>query len=432
MKLPYEWDIYSDQPYKIMDRDYKRRKQVRAWPSLLKTGLISLVILPASYLFRYLVQRHEIDSQHFFGISVNVDRDEALEVEMIQELGIKSILIRMPLWEMERLDHYAEFCSRFEGCEITINILQDREHIENLDLARSDLCRIFETLGAYSSRFQIGSAVNRTKWGFFSMGEYVDFYAIAYWLKVQKFNTIELIGPGIIDFEYHYTAHALFNDHRLYFDSLSSLLYVDRRGAPENTQMGFSLQDKIKLQRAMMLLSRNVGSNFYITETNWPISDTAPYAPTSEYECVDEETYAAYMLRYYLLAFATQHVNVVFWHQLIAPGYGLVDNREGIRKRKAYDVFKTMLAHLQDATFVTYSVVDKRDKGYTSYGEFETRHKLTCKNRHGEVIIMWSQQEHYVRLPKPCLVVSYDGTAEESERANIGEKPVYIYPEGRP
>ena len=34
----------------------------------------------------------------------------------------------------------------------------------------------------------------------------------------------------------------------------------------------------------------------------------------------------------------------VYWHQLIAAGYGLVDDREGkIRKTKAFEVYKNML-----------------------------------------------------------------------------------------
>ena len=34
----------------------------------------------------------------------------------------------------------------------------------------------------------------------------------------------------------------------------------------------------------------------------------------------------------------------IFWHQLIAPGYGLVDNRDGkIRKTEAFYAFKKMI-----------------------------------------------------------------------------------------
>jgi hypothetical protein len=97
--------------------------------------------------------------------------------------------------------------------------------------------------------------------------------------------------------------------------------------------MGFSLIGKIKLLNALLSLSPKTANELIITETNWPIKNTAPYAPTSEHECVSEEDYAAFMVRYHLLAFASQRVSSVYWHQLIAPGYGLIDNREGIRKQ---------------------------------------------------------------------------------------------------
>ena len=40
-------------------------------------------------------------------------------------------------------------------------------------------------------------------------------------------------------------------------------------------------------------------SDIYITEVNWLISNTAPYAPTSEKECVSFDDYTKYMLDYF-------------------------------------------------------------------------------------------------------------------------------------
>ena len=194
--------------------------------------------------------------------------------------------------------------------------------------------------------------------------------------------------------------------------------------------MGFSLFDKIRLQRAMMMLSAQVGKKFYITETNWPISKTAPYAPTSEHECVSEEDYAVFMLRYYLLAFATQQVDTVFWHQLIASGYGLVDAREGVRKRLAFNVFKTMIQQLQDAKFHSYGVYDERDGTYISYGVFEDRHMLVCRNNMGNLSILWSEHEHTIHFAKPHIVICFDGTRKLCSKALVNKKPIYVYPEG--
>jgi hypothetical protein len=431
MQTPFHWDYYSDQPYQLKDRVYKKMMRRRALFSTIKTVLIALLVLPISLLIRFLIRARKIDSRHFFGMSVNLDHEASQSLVMIKELGVKSVLIRLPLWEMDRLNEYVAFCAAFKDREITINIMQDREHIEDHELLEHDCNRIFNALRNDVTRFQVGTTINRAKWGFFGVDEYLKFYKVVYELRNRHFKEIQLIGPSVIDFEYHFTAHALFNMHKIFFDGLSALLYVDRRGAPEHTQMGFSLFEKIRLQRAMMMLSAQVGKRFYITETNWPISNTAPYAPTSEHECVSEEEYAVFMLRYYLLSFASQQVDTVFWHQLIAPGYGLVDTREGIRKRLAYEVFKTMLKQLQGAEFHSYGVYDERDGSYISYGVFEDRHMLTCKNHIGDMSILWSEHEHTIHFTKPHLVVCFEGTKKVCTEVKVNHKPIYIYPEGR-
>jgi len=53
------------------------------------------------------------------------------------------------------------------------------------------------------------------------------------------------------------------------------------------------------------------------------------------------------MIRYYLLMLASGKVKKCFWHQLVAPGYGLVNNLDGeIKKRDAYFCFKHLIAIL--------------------------------------------------------------------------------------
>ncbi|MEK6658517.1 MAG: glycosyl hydrolase, partial [Campylobacterota bacterium] len=289
--------------------------------SLLKTLIISIFVLPISLLLTPFVKRKKINSNEFFCIGVDFEREPKETLKMIEELGVERILLRVKLWEMEKLPLLQDFILLFRDKKITLKILQDREHIEDLSLLQKDLETIFSALGEEVDIFEIGSTINRAKWGFFSVDEYSRFYKIAYDLKISKFPHIKLIGSGVIDFEYHFTAHTLFNLYKYSYDGVSSLLYVDRRGAPENMQMGFALQDKIALLSTMVWLSPKSVYELHITETNWPISGTAPYAPTSEQECVSEKFYADYMLRYYLFAFASQQVNSVSWHQLIATGY---------------------------------------------------------------------------------------------------------------
>ncbi|MFA6138654.1 MAG: glycosyl hydrolase [Sulfurimonas sp.] len=425
MKKPYQWDNFSDQPYQLKDKKYKKQIRKKEFFSLLKTFFIALFILPFSLILMPFRKRKHVNSNTFFCIGVDYEREPALTLELLEELEVERILIRFKLWEMEKLPLLQEFiyeCARAKrqmpfGCKnkkITLKIMQDREHVEDLELLQKDLRTIFTELGGLIEMYEIGSTINRSKWGFFSVDEYNRFYKTAYDLKVAEFPVVKLIGSGVIDFEYHFTAHTLFNFFKYRYDGVSALLYVDRRGAPENTQMGFDLSAKIALLSSMVWLSPKSTNELYITETNWPISNTAPYAPTSEHECVDEENYANFMLRYYLLAFASGHVNSLSWHQLIAAGYGLIDNRDGIRKRKAYFTFKYMVQTLKNAQFLALDI----KKEYYIFQCFADNQLLQ---------IHWSLHPATIDNEEFFEVYSKDGERVEDKTLNIGSSPLYIY-----
>lgn len=373
MKEPFIWDSHSDQPYQIKDKNYKKMHRKKEWLSIVKTFFIALFVLPASYLLSFFTSKREIDTNSFFAIGV--DNYKELSLPFLQELGISHILVRHKLWEMQNLPKLQEFLFTCSVDEITVNILQDREHIEDLELLEKDLRIIFTSL--HVDRFQVGSTINRAKWGFFSIDEYLRFFKTAYDLKQREFPHIKLLGSSVIDFEYHFTAHTLFNFCRCKYDGVASLLYVDRRGAPENKQMGFDLLKKIKLLNALTTLSIKTKQKIYITETNWPISNTAPYAPTSEYECVSEKKYSEFMVRYYCLSLASCAIDAVCWHQLFAPGYGLIDSRDGIKTRDAFLAYKTMVLFLKGCNVI----------GFSSQNE---HYILTCKNKNQLIQIHWS------------------------------------------
>ena len=377
MNLPFSWDHYSDQPAIIRDKVLKRQMRTSAISSLIKTFLIALFMLPIAFLVTFLLPRKKIRGAEFFGLGVNLDKEPNTTPYLLDELNVQKLLIRIPLWEMERVDEYIAFIKTFTHKEVTVALLQDREHITSPTLTKDHLTQIFEALDGICDSYVIGSTINRAKWGFFSVNEYLNFYAVAYALKKERFPHLKLIGSNVIDFELHFTAHTLFHLTNIRFDALGSLLYVDRRGAPENTQMGFDLLGKINLIDALIRLSPKTSNELIITETNWPIKNTAPYAPTSEHECVSEEDYAHFMVRYHLLAFASQKVSCVYWHQLIAAGYGLIDNREGIRKRSAFEAYKTMLSHLSDAKFIRYR-------------QIKNEHLLICSTPRGHLHITWT------------------------------------------
>ncbi len=346
----FVWDTYSDQPHIIKDKKFKKRIYKKAAFDQVITLGTSLLLSPFilfSYLF--LQQKRVINTKEFFAMSINLDKEPEKSVALVEELGVDNLLIRLPLWEMDKLDAYVQFVEKFKEKDILINILQDRENIENLSLFKTNITKIFQAFPQIK-KFQIGNAINRKKWGFFTIKEYLHFYQVAQQVRDAHYHDKQLLGSSVIDFEYHYTIRSLFNLFSLKYDIFTSLLYVDRRGSPEATQMGFDLKKKINLLWAIMILSPKTKNRLFITETNWPLTHTAPYAPTSEKECVSPKEYALYMVQYYLIALSTRQVERVYWHQLIAPGYGLVDNRVGMKKYPAFLAFKTMVDLLKESS----------------------------------------------------------------------------------
>ena len=345
----FVWDQYSDQPYPIADKTFKkmmRKKHIWDYLPLLGTNLI---LFPLSIfvmkLFRKKPKENDI---YFYGMGINLDKGLE-QIELIEELGVKSLIFRVPLCDIDNLDSYYEFLTKFnlKDKKVLINIVQDRENIEDTELLKINIYKIFSKFENITHEFQIGTTINRTKWGFFSIKEYLNFYKTIQNIRDNSFKSILLIGPSVIDFEYHYTIRALFNNFKIKYDKISSLLYVDRRGAPQNKQMViFDTKNKIDMLYSLVKLSpKTKTDDIYITEVNWPLSGTAPYAPTSEKECVSEELYAKYMVDYFDIAQQSGKIKRVFWHQLIAAGYGLVDNRDGnIRKTKAFYELKNLIA----------------------------------------------------------------------------------------
>ncbi len=412
-KGQFVWDNYSDQPHVIKDKNFKKMMRQKHWFDFVKLLVINFFIYPISVLATPLFRSKSVDTTKFFGMSVNLDKGLE-QVELIEELGCKNILIRVPLSDIANLKSYVEFAKYFHGCDLTINILQDRPHIEHKMMLQESLTNIFIAFKGIAKNFQIGNAINRLKWGFASVQEYLDFYEVAYNIKRNSFKEYNLIGPSVIDFEYHYTIRALFSKYTIYFDKVSALLYVDRRGAPENTQLiSYDTSKKIDLLYAIASLSKRSSNKLIVSEVNWPISNTKPYAPTSEQECVSLETYACYMLRYYLLALGTKKVETVFWHQLIAPGYGLIDNRDGVKKREAFAVYKTMIAFLQGCEVLRFS-------------HSKELYVLTCKKENRKFDVIWVNGEHRVELTNFHEVYDMYGVQLLKE-IQISKKPIYAY-----
>ena len=347
-KEPFIWDNYSDQPHVIKDKAYKKAMRKKHLKDFIKLFFSSIFILPiAIFLMKFFRGKNEVSSEEFYGIGVNLDKGE-IQHELVEELGVKNLIIRFPLRDIKNIDLYVEFAQKFNKTtkkNILLNIIQDRQNIQNPKLLKENFELIFTKFATLVNEYQIATTINRAKWGFFSVQEYLNFYKVAQDLKEEKYPNIKLLGPSVIDFEYYYNVRAMFNFQNIKYDIVSSLLYVDRRGSPRNTQYGFfDTKNKIDLLYSLVKLSNKCKNEIYITEVNWPISNTAPYAPTSEKECVSLEDYTKYMLDYFKIARDSKKIKRVYWHQLVAPGYGLVDNRDGkIVKYPQFYAFKEMI-----------------------------------------------------------------------------------------
>ncbi len=422
---PYRWDYFSDQPYTIKDMEFKSSIRKRALLANLKMLGVSLLVFPLLFYRSLLVKRvnthKRLDNK--IGVCVNLDKEPEKTLEWLNELGIRQISIRIPLSDVANIESYYNFARQFEGFDILFVILQDREHIENREMLESSLSRIFEMLAPVSKLFQVGNAINRTKWGFISIDEYLGFFSIAQKIRDSHFTDLQLIGSAVIDFEVYSLIRSLWNGFSMKYDGVAALLYVDRRGAPENKQFIFDLIGKINFFWVSVLSSRKSSDRLFITETNWPIQYTKPYAPAADDVWVSEDDYANFMLRYFLLSLANGNAECIYWHQLVSPGYGLIDNRNGeIRKRKAFYMLKRLVEVCRNARIID---VDKRDGVYTLF----FKNTLNQQFR-----VLWSfESKVEIVVPENLQVISAAGKPVIAENNSIllGQEPVYFVEKAR-
>jgi tRNA A-37 threonylcarbamoyl transferase component Bud32 len=344
------WDHLSDQPHQHAGRLDKLRVRLADAGSHVVEAVVVAAALPR-IRSRYRELRRELHRRPvpFEGCGVAVrpwPEDPGALLGLVDELGARHILLRLHPWED---DHTAEEELARElhgrGLELTFSLPQNRDLVRDPRRWRKAIEEIAPRFAPYGKRFQVGQAINRSKWGVWNLNEYLRLVAEASDV-LRREPGVEILGPSVIDFEYHAAAAAL-NLRRpgLHFDAVSALLYVDRRGAPENTQAGLDTEGKVLLLKAIADTSRNATGRCWITEVNWPLRE-GPHSPAGRAVSVGEEEAADYLVRYYLLALGTGAVERVFWWQMIAKGYGLVDP-VGLRRRPAFHAFRTLIRELE-------------------------------------------------------------------------------------
>ena len=430
-KSIFRWDSYSDQPATLSNR-IKRRLRRRSIGSIARK-LYSVLYLPwpvaRTILRRRTIRTHANDDS--IGLCLNLERPfegkKVLSVreilDIISPLNLRRIAIRIPLSDMGNIQLYVDFIRQFSEYKILAVIVQDRSAIENLEALEISLDKIFSSLSDIVECYQIGNAVNRLKWGFLSVDEWFRFYRVAWNLRNDKFPDIKLFGGAIIDFELQDHCRSLRNGFPFKYDGYAALLYVDRRGAPENRQMGFDLESKIDLLCRIMENGNKVDSGdarLWITEVNWPLEDTGRYSPAIGHCSVGESEQLFFLVRYCLIALATGSVAAVYWHQLVAPGYGLIDNRDGVvRMRPAFHGFATLCRLFNGAVIEQFRRQD--ELGY---------YQLTARSDGTEILALWCcGRKATIAMPPNKRAIDIEGrpmSATSGQPITIGESVVYL------
>ena len=345
---PSWWDPHSDQPYKLA-RSEKPRLKTANLNEYLRTAFCTLGSLPAiAWHYARPKRIAPPTPSDFVGLGVSPDHGSHQAVsDLVEELGVQNLLLRVPSWHIDRLDYYLDFAGRFKGRKLLINILQSRQSVLNPLEWLETVDRVIDAFFPVTTTFQIGNAINRSKWGCHHTGEYLDLLKGVDDLRTHRPDLV-LGGSSVIDFEPLATIRTLINGYHYHLDACTSALYVNRRGSPYSHQYRFfDLERKIRLIRAITEASNRCAPRVWVTETNWPLLDTKPYTPNSGLprSTVDEATQAKYLTDYYRIAYRTGLVERVYWWQLINPGYGLVDHRHGvIRKMPSFNAFAKLLA----------------------------------------------------------------------------------------
>jgi hypothetical protein len=418
------WDHLSDQPHQHASRGEKFAIRLADSPAHLRDlGIVAASAAKVRRRYRYLKNGLYRHPKTFGGIGLAVrpwPGDPDRHLREIEALGVGPVLLRLHPWESDHGDEerLAEALVG-NGHDLSFVIPQNRDLVRDRQRWRASVEEIAERFSPWGRHFQIGQAINRSKWGIWTHSEYVDLYLEAAEI-LRRRRGVEVLGPSVIDFEFQ-AILALVNRNTpgLQFDIVSSLLYVDRRGAPENRQMGLDTVDKVTLLRAIAEIGRNCSERCWITEVNWPLWE-GPHSPAGKTVSVGEEEQADYLARYYLMVLGTGLVERVFWWRLVARGYGLISPKSdgSLRRRPAWDALLTLIHQVEGATF----------EGPLPAPEGAYLYHFTRSG--DQLVVAWSTSTGVqAQLPAPAAeAVSRDGRRlppPDGVEIDLGTSPTY-------
>lgn len=401
------WDHLSDQPHQHAGRFDKLLVRLADAPSHLGNTARFLAAAPrVNRRYRQLAEelfRHPLPWQGA-GVAVRPYEPAPEAVaEAVADLGLEHVLLRLHPWQEE---HQAELDLAQElhrqGRELVFALPQDRDLVRDPALWRRRIEQLAELFLPFGKTFVVGQAINRSKWGVWRYSEYRRLLRDAAEI-LRRDPAAQIFGPGVIDFELHATAAVVNHPRTARLDGLASLLYVDRRGAPENAQLGFDTPKKLALAKAIALEAKRCGPPSWVTEVNWPLWE-GPHSPAGKSVSVDEEKQADYLARFYLLALASGVCERVYWWQAIARGYGLIapgdpaGDHRGLRRRPSFHALATLEKELRGATFA--------ERLPAPAGAWLLRFAHPA----GDKVVAWSLAPGEAELPRPASsAVDRDG-----------------------
>ncbi len=348
------WDPLTDQPHQHATRWERTRVRLADAGDHLRTLAAASFAMPrARRRYRELLAGLHSDEVEWgvAGLALRPHGPLERQLGTLEELGARHLLLRLHPWQDDHgeEEELARVLSE-RGYELGFALPQNRDLVRDAARWRAGVEELAERFTPYGRHFQIGQAINRSKWGVWSYGEYVELATAAIEI-LRRHDGVEILGPAVIDFEFHYLAGVLnLRASGLRFDVVTSLLYVDRRGAPENEQLGYDTRAKAALLRALAETARNAAPRAWVTEFNWPLWE-GPHSPAGKSVSVDEEAQADFLVRYYLEVLGPGLVERAYWWRDYAKGYGLIDPSDG-RARPSFHAMRTVLAKLGGATVV--------------------------------------------------------------------------------
>lgn len=424
------WDEKTAQPMIALSRAEKGRERFLA-NSLVMLGK-AIVTLPQIYTqYKKLKQqsfKHPIVLKDRIGVALHPHETYIEhELKLLGELGNPPVMIRFCRHESEAIwDQTIALIHKLhaQDIEIMVALLQDRQAVLQPELWQAFLIKIIPAVANQASHIEITHAFNRIKWGIWNLAEWQQLMMPAFTLQ-QKYPHIKLTGPACIDFEYLPVIAALKSlPAGQKFSALSHLLYVDRRGAPENPQGPFATLEKCVLLKALTSITPQCEDKVIISEVNWPVENTDVWSPivcpyvTPKWQRLPsgetETDYANYMLRYIVIAICSGHVDQLFWWRLSAKGYGLVDDQNQFKPRLAYKALQYFFVRLGDATFIKKWASDKN----TYVMEFH--------NATQQILMVWRTKGESTELPNFDAQKIYDRDGNNVKTAVISEAPIYL------